>query len=606
MKRVAKWVLILLLSLLTLVVALGLHTWYAKPLSINWFYGRIFAQFAFQSPELLSTLRILPPALDFHSNKLDDESPAKADAQLRIASDGLATLKRYDRADLNREGQLSYDTLAFFLQIQADGAPYKLHNFPVNQLNGVQSGTLSFLTQIHDIKNRKDAQNYIARLHQVPAKFDQVLEALKLRDSKGMVPPRFLVEKVIVEMRGVSESSPRKSALFASFVEKLDKIPASEIDDSTRDELLRDVQRALSDKVFPAYRKLTAYFVALQPKARDNHGAWSLPDGDNYYAWTVRSYTTTTMTPQQIHDLGLEEVARIGGEMDAILRGQGLTEGTVGARVQQLANDPAQQFSNTPEGKKAMLARYQELLDEINKGIGAAFDMRPKLGVQVKAVPEFSQATAPGAYYTLGAFDGSRPGIFYANMRAPGETPKFGMRTLSYHEGIPGHHFQAAIAQEIKDVPFFRNVVPFPAYSEGWALYAERLAFEMGFGKEPLESLGRLGAEMMRATRLVVDSGIHYKKWTREQAITYMVDNIGMSEGEATAEVERYFVDPGQALAYKVGMIKILALREHAKKELGDKFDLKLFHNEVLGHGALPLTVLEGVIHDWIAVRKKG
>jgi uncharacterized protein (DUF885 family) len=606
MKRVAKWVLIVLLSLLTLVVALGLHTWYAKPLSINWFYGRIFAQYAFQSPEMLSTLRILPPALDFHSNKLDDESPAQADAQLRIASDGLATLKRYDRADLNREGQLSYDTLAFFLQMQAEGEPYKLHNFPVNQLSGVQSSTLNFLTQIHDIKNGKDAENYLARLRQVPVKFDQVLEALKLRESKGIVPPRFTVEKVIAEMRGVSESAPRKSPLFVSFVEKLDKIPASELDDSARDALLRDVQAAISGQVFPAYRKLTAYFVALQPKARANHGAWSLPDGDKFYAWTVRSYTTTSMTPQQIHELGLAEVARIGGEMDAILRGQGLTEGTVGARVQKLANDPAQQFPNTPEGKQAMLARYQELLDEINKGIGAAFDLRPKLGVEVKAVPEFSQATAPGAYYTLGAFDGSRPGIFYANMRAPGETPKFGMRTLSYHEGIPGHHFQVTIAQEMKDVPFFRNVVPFPAYSEGWALYAERLAFEMGFGKEPLESLGRLGAEMMRATRLVVDTGIHYKKWTREQAITYMVDNIGMSEGEATAEVERYFVDPGQALAYKVGMIKILALREHAKKELGDKFDLKLFHNEVLGHGALPLTVLEGVIEDWIAARKKG
>lgn len=606
MKRVMKWLLILLLMLATAIVLLGLHTWHAKPLSIDWFYARVFGKFVLKSPETLSTLRVLPPALDFHSDKLDDASNAYADEMFSNMKDELATLKRYDRSAMTREGQLSYDTLAFYLQSQVDGEPYRYHDFPVNQLQGVQSGIISFLTQVHDIKNEQDAENYIARLAKVSPKFDQVIETLKLRDAKGIVPPRFTVEKVITQMRGVSEISPRQSPLFVSFEEKLLSIPTSELSEGKRKKLLERAQYTITNSVFPAYRKLTAYFVALLPKANANHGAWSLPDGDRYYAWTVRAHTTTTMTPQQIHDLGLAEVARIGAEMDAILRGQGLKDGTIGARVLQLAKDPAQQFPNSPEGKKAILARYQELLDEINKGVGSAFDIRPKLGVEVKAVPEFSQATAPGAYYMLGAFDGSRPGIFYVNLRAPEEIPRFGMRTLAYHEGIPGHHFQVTVAQEIKDVPFFRNVIPFTAYSEGWALYAERLAFEMGFGREPLDSLGRLSAEMMRATRLVVDSGIHYKKWTREQAITYMVDHIGMGDDEATAEVERYFVDPGQALAYKVGMIKMLALRDHAKKELGDKFDLKQFHNEILGHGALPLTILEGVINEWIAARKKG
>jgi uncharacterized protein (DUF885 family) len=306
-----------------------------------------------------------------------------------------------------------------------------------------------------------------------------------------------------------------------------------------------------------------------------------------------------------VHELGLAEVARVSAEMDTILKSQGLSDGSIGVRVQQLARSPEQQYANTPEGKKAMLAQYQAILDEVNQGLGSAFDLRPKLGVKVEQVPPSSEATAPGAYYMMGAFDGSRPGVFYANMRNPGDTPKFAMRTLAYHEGIPGHHFQIAIAQEMQDVPFFRRVLPFTAYQEGWALYAERLAFEMGFQKTPLDNLGRLRDEMMRATRLVVDSGIHYKHWTREQSISYMMDNTGMSEGDVTAEVERYFVNPGQALAYKVGMLKILALREHAKQELGDKFDLKQFHNEVLSHGALPLSVLERVINDWIAKRKQ-
>jgi len=605
MKRVATWLFGLILSAILLLAALGAHTWYFKPLKIDWFYGRVFAAFAFDSPEMLSTMRILPSWLDFHSTKLDDASPAHADKMFNDLKEGLATLKRYDRSELDREGKLSYDTLAYFLQVQVDGEAYRLHDFPVNQMHGLQSALPDFMVQIHQVTNLDEANNYITRLNKVPLKFDQLIESLKLRESKGVIPPRFTVEKVLVQMKGFAAKPITENPIYISLKEKLDKIPAERMDGVTRTRLLTQAEQAIKSSVYPSYGKLIDYFSALQPKAQTNNGAWSLPDGHNYYAWCVRMHTTTTMTPQEVHDLGLAEVARVSGEMDAILKGQGLASGSVGARVQQLANNAAQQFPNTPEGKKAMLARYQEILDDINKGLGNAFDIRPKLGVEVRAVPEFSQATAPGAYYEQGAFDGSRPGVFYANMRAPGDTPKFAMRTLAYHEGIPGHHFQIAIAQELQDVPFFRKVIPFTAYQEGWALYSERLAYELGFGVEQLDSLGRLRDEMMRATRLVIDSGIHYKRWTREQAIAYMMENTGMSEGDVTAEVERYFVNPGQALAYKAGMIKILALRERAKEALGDKFELKHFHNEVLVHGALPLTVLEGVINDWIEKRKK-
>jgi uncharacterized protein (DUF885 family) len=605
MKRVVKWMLMALLTLVLALAALLAHTVYAKPLKLDWFYTRVFASFALDSPELLSSLRILPGWLDFYSAKLDDASPAHEKKMTELVKQELAVLNQYDRKALDREGQLSYDTLHQFLQLQADGEPFSQHDFPLNQMAGMQSALPNFMAQVHQVKSKGEADNYIARLNKFPRKFSELLEGLKQREAKGVIPPRFTVEKVLVQMNGFVAKAPQDNPLYLSLKEKLAKIPAAQLDDAARAQLLAQAEAAIKDSVYPAYRQLIAYFVALQPKASVNNGAWSLPNGDAYYAWCVRMHTTTDMTPQQVHELGLAEVARVGGEMDAILRQQGLAEGTIGARVQTLARRPEQQYANTAEGKAAMLAGYQAILDEVNKGLDGAFDVRPKLGVEVRPVPAASEASAPGAYYEPGAFDGSRPGVFYANMRAPGETPKFAMRTLAYHEGIPGHHFQIAIAQELSGVPFFRKVIPFTAYQEGWALYAERLAYELGFQKNPLDNLGRLRDEMMRATRLVVDSGIHYKHWTREQAISYMMDNTGMAEGDVTAEVERYFVAPGQALAYKVGMLKILALREHAKQELGARFDLKQFHNEVLKHGALPLTVLERVIEDWIAARKK-
>jgi uncharacterized protein (DUF885 family) len=600
MKRLLKWLLSLIALAIVLAGAFFIHVWYFKPASINWFYGRVFAQFAAQSPELLSNMRILPPWLDFYSDKLDDASPAhEAELAAMIKSD-VDTLHRYDRASLDTNGQLSYDVLDYFLSIQVEGDKYRDHDFPVNQLSGIQSSLPNFMAQTHQVNDRHDADAYIARLDKFPQKFSQVLEGLKLRESKGVIPPQFTVEEVIAQMQGFVDKPAKESMLYTSFKEKLDKIPAGKLDKSARDALLAGVEGSIDKSVYPAYRQLIDYFKTLQPKAQGNFGAWHLPDGDAYYAWCVRMHTTTDMTPEEVHTLGLAEVARISSEMDTILKDKGLTDGTIGARVQQLAHAPDATFPNTPDGKKAMLAQYQAILDEVNKGLDGAFDVRPKLGVEVRPVPEFAEKTAPGAYYEPGSFDGTRPGAFYANMRDTAETPKFAMRTLAYHEGIPGHHFQISIAQELKDVPFFRRVLPFTAYAEGWALYAERLAYELGFEKDPLDNLGRLRDEMMRAVRLVVDSGIHYKHWSREQAIQYMMDNTGMAESDVTAEIERYFVDPGQALAYKAGMLKILALRDKAKEALGPKFTLAAFHDQVLTHGALPLALLERVIDDWI------
>lgn len=604
MKRLLKWLLRLIVLVLVLGGAFFVHVWYFKPAKIDWFYTRTFAKFAVDSPEMLSSMRILPGWMDFYGNKLDDASPAHDQKMADMIRGELDTLHSYDTSGMDAEGKLSYDALEYFLRIQVDGDRFRTHDFPVNQMFGVQSSLPNFMAQVHQVTSAGEAKDYIARLNAFEPKFAQVLEQLKLREGKGIIPPQFTVEEVITQMQGFIAKPAKENLLYASFKEKLDKIPAAAMDAATRERFLAEAETAVETKVKPAYTALIDYFIALKPKAQGNYGAWHLPDGDAYYAWCVRQHTTTDMTPEQLHALGLAEVARITEQMNAILVAKGLTEGTIGARVQQLAHDPEQQYPNTPEGKAAMLKQYQAILDEVNKNLGGAFDVRPKLGVEVKAVPEFAEKTAPGAYYEPGAFDGSRPGVFYANMRTPGETPKFAMRTLAYHEGIPGHHFQITIAQELKGVPFFRRVLPFTAFAEGWALYAERLAWELGFEKDPLDDLGRLRDEMMRAVRLVVDTGIHAKHWTREQAIAYMMENTGMAEGDVTAEIERYFVMPGQALAYKAGMLKILELREKAKKELGDKFDLKQFHNQVLTHGALPLSLLERVVDDWIARTK--
>jgi uncharacterized protein (DUF885 family) len=462
------------------------------------------------------------------------------------------------------------------------------------------------MVEQNPVTNASEAKSYVARLSKFPLKFDQVLETLKLHEGQGLIPPRFAVEKSLEQMRTFVAKPALENVLYTSFKDKLDKIPATQMDAAARERWLRDVEHALTADVYPAYARLAAHFEALLPKAEGNYGAWHLPNGDAYYEWCVRDQTTTTLKPEQIHEIGLAEVARIHAEMDKILREQGLTEGTIGARFREIAKRPDQLYPDTAEGRKAMLQRFQDLLNEIDKGLGGAFNVRPKLGVDVRAVPDYSSADAPLGYYMSGSFDGTRPGVFYANTRNVTEMPKLKMPTLAYHEGIPGHHFQITIVQESKDLPFFRRVIGFNAFVEGWALYTEQLAWELGFGRDPLDNLGRLAFEVHRAVRLVVDTGIHAKHWTREQAVQYMLDNSGVTEGDAVVEIERYFIMPGQALGYKIGMLKILELRERAKNALGPKFDLRQFHDQVLTHGVLPLVLLEGVIDDWIAKTKAG
>ncbi|MBB5016308.1 DUF885 domain-containing protein [Rehaibacterium terrae] len=606
MRKALKWSLRGLALVFVLAALLVVHTLWFKPLKIEWFFERVFVEYALKDPELLSSLRILPGWLDFHSGKLTDRSLAREAAMSRKLHADLATLRRYDRGRLDEQTRMSYDILEFFLANQVDGEPYRHHNYPLNQLFGVQNGIPTFLATQHPVDSRRDADNYLARLAAIPTAFDQVMDGLRLREDKGILPPRFVVEKVLAEMNGFVGAAPEENILYTSFAEKLAKLPAGTLDEAARERLLGEARRLIAERVYPAYQMFIDYYDGLLPRARGNNGVWELPDGAGFYAWSVRSNTTTDISADEVHELGLAEVARIEAEMDAILRGEGLEEGSIGERVQVIAKREDQLYPDSDAGRQQIIDDFQAIIDEADASLDEYFDVRPRIGVRVERVPEFREKTAPGAYYTTPAFDGSRPGIFYINLRSTDEIARFGMRTLAYHEAIPGHHFQLAIQQELTGVPTFRKILPFTAYAEGWALYAERVASEAGFHPTPLDELGRLQAEMFRAVRLVVDSGMHHKRWTREQAIDYMREKTGMPEGDVVAEIERYLVWPGQALAYKVGMNHILALREQAQAALGDKFDIRRFHNVVLTGGAMPLTLLSRRVEAWIAREQAG
>ena len=605
MRRILKWSFRLLLVGLLLLVLLIVHTIWFKPLQIGWFFERVFIEYAAKNPEMLSSMRMLPSWMDWYSDDFADASLAFED-EMRVKLEGdLATLRSNDRSALDADTQLSYDMLDYFLAIQQEGQRFDHHNYPLNQLFGLQNGLPTFMATQHPVASEGEARDYLTRLTKFPLKFSQTMEGLKAREQAGIIPPRFVIEKVLDEMQRFVAAPAKENLLYTNFAEKLGKIPPEGMDEALRSELMNEVEEAVQASVYPAYQQFIDYYEQLLAKATGNHGVWSLPEGEAFYAWAVRQHTTTDMTPDQVHALGLSEVARIEVEMDTILREQGLVEGTVGARVQQIATRPDQLYPDSDAGREQIIADFQRIIDEVDSGLGDSFNVRPKAKVKVERVPAFREKTAPGAYYNPPAFDGSRPGIFYINLRNTAEVARFGMRTLAYHEAIPGHHFQTTIQQELTGVPMFRKVLPFTAYSEGWALYTERLAWEMGFQKDPLDNLGRLQAEMFRAVRLVVDTGLHSKRWTREQ-VAMMLEKTGIPETDVVAEIERYLVNPGQALAYKVGMNKILELRERAKTELGDKFVLSRFHDRVLTGGDMPLMLLEQRIVAWIASERGG
>lgn len=600
-KKIIKYTGLALLILLVSGAALATHEWFAKkPFFFRAFLDRTLIKIAFDSPETLTSLGFLESVgIKSHNADLDDGRPEKAEelfAELEVVHETLLT---YENSELNENQLLSKEIALYLLNFAAKANEYRYHNYPVNQLFGLQNGYPSFMEAQHKVETVGDAENYISRLEKVRLKFEQSLLGLRVRELSDIIPPRFVIDRVLTEMTEFVETPIRDNILYVSLKTKL--ADAQDIPIQKQAELLALAEDNIRDYVYPAYGLFIDYFSALADKAGTDDGMWHLPNGNEAYQLSLQFFTTTDYTADEIHNMGLVEVARIQAEILTILEAEGfdITNG-FSAAIETLAADPQFYYEDSDAGRAQILVDYQTILDEINAGLDEAFRVRPEAGMEVVRIPEFKEKTAPGAYYQQPAIDGSRPGRFFANLYDIKATPKYGMRTLAYHEAIPGHHFQVALAMELEGMPIIRKMAPFTAYTEGWALYSERVAWELGFQNDPFDNIGRLQAELFRGVRLVVDTGIHAKRWTREQAIDYMKLNTGMAQSDVVSEIERYIVMPGQATSYKIGMMKILALRDKAQLALGDKFDLKDFHDVILKNGPVPLDILERLVDDYI------
>ncbi len=593
---------ILLYSLAAFILVGSVWTYklvWGKPFNFDHLLERYLIVFVKEQPELLTLVGAIEnTALDFHSDKLSDASPEAARASFEQAKRYLDLIRNYDRADLGPQQQISYDMMTWYLGLMVDGESFLYHDFPVNQVSGLQADLPSFMTSYHVIKDKKSAERYIARLKSFRMKFDQIGASVTYRAERGIIPPAFVFEHVIRDMNKFIEVDPSENTLYTTFVSKLD---STSVVDDDKTALKAEALAAVEGVVYDSYRFLIGVMEEMRPQAKTEAGAWTLPDGDAYYRHMTRQHTSMDVSPEEVHQIGLDEVTRITSEMNTLFNQIGITRGTIAERFKSLDARPGTFYPDTSASISVIIADYQAMVDQLLEGTKPLFKRVPQAACEVHRVPVHSEATAPFAYYLFPALDGSRPGIFYINLREISEIPKYGMMTLTAHEAVPGHHFQLALAQEIQGVPTVRRILPFNAFAEGWALYTEKLVADIGmYDDDPESDLGRLQAEMFRAVRLVVDTGIHLKRWTREQAIAYMLENTGMPDGEVTAEIERYIVWPGQALGYKMGMIHIQGLRAKSETEMGDAFNLPEFHDTVLMNGSLPMSVLDTVVEGYI------
>lgn len=531
-----------------------------------------------------------------------DDIGDEADAiELVRTKKQLAAVNQLDPAKLDPQTNLSLKLLLQNLRNEIDDYQWRYHNYPVNQMRGGHSMVVSFLINQHQITNVEDAKAYIGRLNGIPKRLGQLQAALEVRENKGIIAPKFVFGYVISDSQNIIKGAPfdkgDDSVLLADFRRK---VTALNIQDAEKQTLIAQAEKALVSQVQPAYNTLISYIKNLETKADTRDGVWKLPDGMSFYNNALARTTTTNMTAEQIHELGLAEVQRIHNEMRAIMQKVHF-EGSLQEFFTFMRDDPQFYYPNTAEGKAAYLADATTLIDNMQSRLDEVFKVKPKAPMIVKQVEAFREKSAGKAFYEQPAPDGSRPGSYYANLYDMKAMPKYQMEALAYHEGIPGHHMQIAISQELQNIPKFRKFGGYTAYIEGWGLYSESFPKEMALYADPYSDFGRLAMELWRACRLVVDTGIHAKKWTREQGIAYYVDNTPNAKSDAVKMVERHIVMPSQATAYKVGMIKLLELRHKAQQQLGNKFDIRDFHTLVLANGALPLDVLEEQVDQWIA-----
>ena len=582
------------------VIAASFWFW-ITPVGVNNYINKVSIQIATDSPELLTRLGLIDNTLlDFHSGRLADYTKEGDERSLEKLRRARAGLDRYGPEGLDGQDLLSWKIAAWLFDDWLMDAEMEYSGYRVNQISGITVSLPEFLTDAHAIVDRRSADRYLSRL----TEFGRVLREVKDRvvDDRehGVIPPDFVIEKSLAGMRQFIAEGAADNVLVTDFASRLSAV--GEIDVEEQALLVADARARVEGQVIPGYAGMIALFEELATQTNHDAGIWRIPNGDAIYRHRLRSSTTTDYTPEQVHEIGLSEVVRIEGEMHAILDAQQIPDGDIATRVRVVMEDPTQQFDNTDEGREEMIAYLESFDEKVMARVAEFFITIPPQPLEIVRVPVHAQDSSAGGYYSSPALDGSRPGRFYINQKSTADNPRWTLPTLMIHEGSPGHHFQLSASQLIEDVPLLRKLSPFNAFTEGWALYSERIAkTDMGlYDDDPLGDLGRLQAEMFRAVRLVVDTGIHAKRWSREEAIEYMLAKTGMTEDEVIREIERYSVWPGQATGYKTGQLAILELRETAEEALGESFDIRQFHELLLMNGAMPLALLKDQVTAWV------
>ena len=529
-----------------------------------------------------------------YNDKLSDFSQAAIDADLKQTAEFLKKFEAIDTTGFPAQEEINKELMVRNLRLTVEGARFKNHEMPVAQNSGIHID-MPMIANMLPFATVKDYEDYIARLRQLPRLFQETTVQMQNGMRNRLMPPKFLIPKIAKQSQGIASQKPEESP----FAEPLKQFPDT-FSEADKKRLSAGVLDAIRKDVQPAYKKFATFVkTSYEPKGRMQPGLWSLPDGKARYAYAVKSSTTTEQTPEEIHALGLSEVKRIETEMQKVA--QKLGHKDTKSLNAAMEKDPALH----PKSRQEIIDLYKKYTDQMYPKLPQLFGILPKAKVEIVAIEEFREKDASGAQYNPGSVDGSRPGRVMVNTGDFAKRTTSTIETTALHEGVPGHHMQIAIAQEIEGLPMFRQQGNYTSYAEGWALYSERLGTELGFFSDPYSYYGHLQDEMLRAIRLVVDTGLHHKQWTRKQVVDFFHDHSGIGEVEVQSETDRYIVWPGQALGYKVGQLKILELRDYAKAQLGSSFDLRAFHDQILGAGPLPMDVLEARIKNWVAGLKK-
>ena len=601
-KKILKHTRNLLLVILGIGSLYIINLFFMKPYSIDHFLGKELVLSLIDSPEALTYIGIFDKFnwLTKHNSKLTVPEEGDIEDEINKTQEIIKTLYKYDDNNLSDTQKISRKIAIFDYENNLKELKEFPHNdYPLNQIGGIHLNTIEFMSDMHPVRNKSEADDFIKRVNLIKNVYEGLIEDLEKQSLAEIYPPEFVYERVIDQLDEFINYSYDEHPLYSQFIKKIELL---DLNKTEREKYKKDIKIAIDVSVTPGFKLLRSFMLKTQKYANEYHGVWSQPNGDEFYKLKIRTFTTTDYSPEEIHQMGLNEVKRISTRMKEILVSLGYDKTkTVGELMNELNENPDFLYEDTPDRKERVVNDYTDMVNEAIDVMADYFHTMPKAGVIVKAVPEYSEQSAAGGYYQAPALDGSRPGVFYANLYDIKQTPTYSMRTLTYHEATPGHHHQIAHSLENENLTMYRRFgYRTSAFSEGWALYAEQLALEVGLAEDPYDELGILQSELFRANRLVVDTGMHYKKWTREKAMDYMKSVTGMSDTEVKVEIERYIVWPGQALSYKVGMIKILELRERAMNMLGDKFNIKDFHSAVLDHGNPPLFIVEEMVNKMI------